>query len=128
MWRKKKMVLFSGRFDPVHPSHICTIIRLAKKFGAVKVVMLNYKERRFPVDYCLQVFQEIFEEIKLDVRFDVNTIHFGQITRQELIDFDCDIYAAGNHNVLRHIENLGFPAVYVERAYEYYASDIKLPE
>ncbi len=125
---KEKIVLFSGRLNPPTPAHVCTIIRLAKRFKAVKVVMLNYKEREFPIDYCFQPLREIFDEMDHDVEFITNTIHFGNITRQELDEFKCDIYAAGNLKVLRHVESLGFPVVYIERSFEYHASDYKRPE
>ena len=123
-----KVVIFSGRFDPPSPAHVCTIIRLAKRYKAVKVIMFNYKERDFPIDYCLQVFHEIFDSMSFDVEFIANTTHFAKITREELDAYKGDIYAAGNLTVLRHIENLGFPVIYVERAFEYYASDYKRPE
>ena len=90
--------------------------------------MLNYKERDFPIDYCLQVFHEIFDSMSYDVEFIANTTHFAKITHEELDAYKGDIYAAGNLTVLRHIENLGFPVTYVERAFEYYASDYKRPE
>lgn len=120
--------LSSGRVDPLHPGHIVNIIRMAQKYKSVKYIILNNKARRFPIDYCLQLLDEIFSVIPLKIEFIVNTVHFGEINRQELDSYGCDIYVGGNIQVLRHIELLGFPVHYIERAYEYTASDIPLPK
>ena len=121
-------VLTSGRFDPPHPSHFCNFIRIAKKYGDLKVVILNYKERKFPIDYCLQVFDEIFSETNLNIEFVVNTIHFAQITPEELKEFGCELYTGGNLKVLRHIELLGFPIEFIARAFDYTASKYDPPD
>lgn len=121
-------VLFSGRFDPVSPGHICSIIRLAKRYAKVKVVVLDYPDRRYPVQLSMQVLKEIFREMPLDVAFVSNDIHFGEISKAQLGMFNFDVYAAGNLKVLRHIERLGVSCVYIDRAYPYAASDITLKD
>jgi len=117
-------VLFSGRFDPPHPGHIITIMRLLADFKEVSVVILKNEERRFPVTYVVQVFGEIFRDQPVNILH--NETHFGTISKEQLQKFDCDIYAAGNLDVLKHIENMGFPCVYVERSYEYSASNYQM--
>lgn len=116
-------VLFSGRFCPPHPGHFATIIRLAEKFGAVKVVMLDYKERDFSVDECLEAFNETFRVIPLDVTFHVNKTHFAKITRSEIDEFrPFDIYcAAENFEVLEHIASIGIQTYSMKRSLFYSA-------
>jgi len=123
-----KKVLFSGRFDICHPGHICQIIRLAKKYGTVKVVILDYPERRFSISYTMMIFKEIFADIKLNVEFIVNKTHFAEITKEEVYMYDCDIYASGNQKVLRHMEVIGVPCIFVEAAYQYSARDIPVKD
>jgi len=123
-----KRVLFSGKFSPPHPGHICQIIRLAKKYGEVCVVILDYPERRFSMEYTKAIFNEIFDQIDLDVTITSNQTHFAQITKEEFESFECDIYASGNQKVLRHIEILGFPCIFVETAYQYSARDIPVKD
>jgi len=119
-------VLFSGRFDPPHCGHIASVKRLLKKCQKVIVVLLDYEERRYPVCYCVDVLEEVFEGFPVEVL--VNNVHFGEITKEQLKEFNFDAYCSGNLSVLRHIEKLGFDAIYWDRAYMYEASKIPLPE
>ena len=119
--------LTSGRFNPPHDGHMAMLKRLLKKYDSVKVVILDYQKRDFPICYCRKVFEEIFEDDNR-IEFLVNTTHFGEITLEEIKSFDCEIYVGGNLSVLRHIEILGFPCDYVERAFEYSARFYKRPD
>jgi cytidyltransferase-like protein len=112
--------LFSGRFDPPHPGHIASILRLADKYDEVVVMMLDYPDRNFPIEYCGKVFSECIEREK--VKISVNKTHFGKISLEEWELFQCDLYAGGNLSVLRHVEKLGIKVHYLERAFEYSAS------
>ena len=125
----------SGRYDPVTPGHICNILRIAKHPGCskLKVYILDYPERRFSIDCTLQIFREVFDEMSElhDIEFIVNDAHFAEI-KKGFFDFNhCGqdiVYFGGNHRVLRNIEELGFPVHYMERAYDYSARDIPLPD
>jgi len=130
MARNNEIVLFSGRFNPPHPGHFASIIRLSKIFKTVKVVILDYPNRKWPIKYCLNVFQEIFAPMeKVNPRFIVNVVHFGVIKEGQLEQFKpFHVYAAGNLSVLRNFERLGVPVFYLERAFLYSASEIKLPK
>lgn len=119
-------VLFSGRFDPPHPGHILQILKLAKKWKKVKVVVLDYPERRFPIVYVMSVFQEIIDSES--VEFFRNNIHFGEITEEEFKKFECDLYVGGNLTVLRHIEKMGIPCEYLPRALEFSSRHYPDPE
>jgi phosphopantetheine adenylyltransferase len=122
MGDKDKVVLFSGRFDPPHPGHIAQVMRLLSTYARVKVVVLDYPDRRFPHTYVKHVFDEVLNTSKWPIDIVTNKTHFAKITLEELKSFECDIYAAGNMEVLKHIEQLGFPCIYVERAFDYSAS------
>jgi len=122
----KKTVVFSGRFDPVHPGHIVQVKRLLQKFTQVKVVILDYEERRFPLNYVENIFNEIFDDDFVQIIS--NKTHFGEITLEEFKMFNANSYAGGNLKVLRHMEKLGVKVVYCERALEYSARDYPNPE
>jgi len=126
---KDKIVLFSGRFDPPHIGHLCTIIKLAQKYGVVKVPILDHPERRFPVIYCKKMIEDVLNKTKLDVKFSVNNIHFGRITKEEIDKYKpFDLYISGNLAVLRHVETIGIPCEYVDTAYQFKASSYPAPE
>ena len=115
-------ILFSGRFDPPHPGHIASILRLEKK-GHVTVVVLDYSDREYPIEYVKTVFNEIFERHGVEII--TNSVHFGKVDVDELKNFGCDVYAGGNLTVLRHIEQLGHPVMFCDRAFEYSSRNIK---
>lgn len=117
------MVVFSGRFDPLHPGHIATMMRLSKKYDIVKMVILNHPERSYPASYIKQVCDEIFEGT--NVRICINKTHFAELTLEEWNYFGGSVYAAGNLQVLKHIESLGIECIYVDRAYDFSASHYK---
>jgi phosphopantetheine adenylyltransferase len=120
-----KTVLFSGRFDDFHKSHIATIQRLGQKYKKVLVVILDHPEQYYPVTYRKQAIVEILGNSRGSYEVSVNSIHFGEITKEELDKFGADVYASGNLKVLKHIENLGMECLYVERAYEDHATDAR---
>ena len=123
----KKTVLFSGRFSVPHPGHFATISRLAETFGKVKVVILDYPERKTTIEYACLVFNEMFKNNSFDVEILISPWHFGYITKEQIEKFrPFDIYAAGNMQVLLHIESLGIETFYVPRAYDYKASLMEL--
>jgi len=122
-----KIALVSGRFSPPHDGHMAMLKRLLKKYAKVKVIILDYPERDFPLCYCKKVFEAIFEDEER-IEFLVNKTHFGEISEEGLRSYGCDVFVSGNLTVLRHIERLGFPCEYAERAFEYSARNYKRPE
>lgn len=121
------IVLFSGRFDPPHPGHIVTILRLARKYGTCKVVLLRTGERRFPPSYCLSIFEEVFAGNKKVVVL-ANDTHFAKITKQEIEDIGCDLYASNNIECLKHVEELGVKTLFTDRSFDYSSSKIGMPD
>lgn len=112
-------VVFSGRFDPPHPGHIATIKRLSKIFNYVEVVILDYPERRYPLTYCLNVLEECLVDENNSIGISSNKTHFAKLTITEWLPFNAAYYAAGNLEVLKHIESLGIKTYYVDRAFDY---------
>jgi len=99
-------------------------MRLGEKYDAVKVVVLDHKEQEYPVAYRVQVLREAVSHMKGSYSIYSNRKHFAQITREELDEFlPWDIYGAGNMECLKHIEGMGYSVEYVERAYDYAATD-----
>ena len=125
---KSEIALFSGRFDPPTPSHIHTIIKLARRYKMVKVVLLDYQARRFKAKECLNVFTQIFKAIPLDVTFQTNYIHFAQITIDEINKFKpFDVYvAAQNKQVLDHIKSLNIHTYNCKRSLFYSARNYRV--
>jgi cytidyltransferase-like protein len=115
------IALFSGRFDTVHVGHIIQILRLGQMFDRVIVPVLDYPEQHYPVQYRVQVLKDIFKPPKYEVFS--NKEHFAKITHEEINKYTFDIYVSQNMECLKHIESLGYKILYVDRAYEYRASD-----
>ena len=94
------------------------------------MVILDYPDRKWPIAYTLQRFEEIFNNMSnLNVEFIVNQTHFGKITKEEIEQFrPFDYYSAGNIPVLRHVESLGIPCYYSDRAYWDQARNMVIPE
>lgn len=119
--------LFSGRFDRVSTGHIITLKRLATRYDMVKIVVLSYPEQEYCVNYRAQILREVTSGLKGMFKVYINNVHFGKITKKELDEFQpWDVYTSGNHDVLKHIEALGYRVEYVERAYDYAATDDRL--
>lgn len=112
--------LFSGRFDPVHPGHIAQVLRIIAKYDSVKIIILDYPNRRFPVGYIWDVFRECLPYKNVEIT--TNFTHFGELTKEEWDRYNCDIWVGGNLKVQRHLETLSIPCSYLPRAFDYEAS------
>lgn len=123
-----KVVLFSGRFDRPHCGHIRTIQLLGQRFKKVIVVVLDYKKQHFPVGYRVQILRDILNNSKGEYEVVANLQHFARITKEELKRYKFDIYAAGNLEVLKHIDSIGFDTIWVDRPYEYNANNDRFAE
>ncbi len=121
--------IFSGRFDPPNLGHVITIGNLLLEYLQVVVVILDYPGR----EACSAVdaksifahhFARLLAPVALNkIRLEINTEHFGLITRQQfdarLRDWglrweDCD-YLSGNNDVLPNIGRMGMRARFVPR-------------
>lgn len=128
MDKNKQVALISGRYDPGHIGHIVTIHRLAKEFKKIIVVILDYKEREYPAQYTKQIFGEILSYSTGNYEIHINNTHFGKITQEELDEWRFDVYAAGNMEVLKHIESMGYDVKWMDRSYHYEATNDRLAE
>ena len=100
-----EVCLISGRFDRPHCGHIATIRSLGKRFKKVTVVVLDHSEQMYPLAIRLEMLHRCLDEIPTeDYEIIVNQFHFGTISIDELLKFEFDVYAAGNMEVLKHIE------------------------
>ena len=121
--------LFSGRFEPPHPGHWVSVLRLLEK-GAnqVVIVVLDYPGRKHPASYAAQIFKEMIDLSNFNESVSVvcNKTHFGKIGLPELKTFNCDVYVSGNMDVLKHVDDLGVSVKYIDRAYDYAASNYVL--
>ena len=118
-------VLTSGRFDPPHLGHIVSLLKIAKEYDSLTIVVLDQEERSYPISYVDAIFKETFKYVNHKINVIYNVTHFGELTKEELDSFGCDLYCGGNLQVLKHIENLGFKTKYHERSFDYNASDYK---
>lgn len=126
MKEKTKIALFSGRFDRPHVGHIISLQRLAQKYALVKVLILDYPEQQFSVQYRGQMLKECLSMCKGTFEVVVNKEHFGKITNDEIDNYDFDVYCSGNQSCLSHIESLGYDVEFIERAYDYEATDDRI--
>ena len=123
------VVLFSGRFDPPHPGHIATIVKLAKMFDEVIVPVLDHEGQSMTVEERVKILEACLPE---DVTVWSNKQHFGRITKEELDTEVCqhgnwgghlknafDIYSSGNEQCCEHMKSLGYPVLYMPRSFHY---------
>lgn len=119
---KDKIGLFSGRFDPPHTGHIIAIEDLMTRFMKVYVVILAYKGREACTAFeARTIFNHHFDRIlpivsRNKVEILINTDHFGFISKEKITKLPhFDVYLAGNEQVLRHMESLGYECEDVSR-------------
>ena len=103
-----KTVLFSGRFDNVHPGHIITIQKLGKEYGKVYVVILDYPDQVFSIEERFKTMTEVLDNSIGNYTVMKSPYHFGYITKEQIEEFPAfDVYvAAENYAVLDHIRSL----------------------
>jgi len=113
----EKVCLISGRMDRPHPGHFRTIQLLGQRYKKVIVVVLDHPSQKYPAQYRAQILRDILNNSKGEYEVIINRYHFGQISIDELIKFEFDVYAAGNLEVLKHIEEIynTSPSVQVKR-------------
>ena len=121
MAAKDKVILFSGRYDRPHCGHVATLQRLGRQYKKVIVVVLRYDGEEYPATYRLSVLKSILDNSYGCYEVYINREHFAKITRQQIDrhGWKFDVYGAGNHEVLKHMEKLGYQVEYVERAFDY---------
>jgi len=120
---KEKCILFSGRFDFVHRGHYETIMRLGQRYGKVLVVVLDYPEQTYSVQYRAQKLRETLDMAKGNYEVVVNKEHFGKITFEQSMKYSFDVYGSGNMDCLKHMESLGYAVEYVPRTDDISATD-----
>lgn len=125
-YRSALRCLFSGRFDRPHCGHIRQIQELGKRFAHVCVVILDHEEQVYPVRYRQQILRDILAGCVGSYSVHINRTHFSQITKQAADEFGCEIYAAGNMEVLKHMERIGYDTLWLDRAYDYEATNDRL--
>jgi cytidyltransferase-like protein len=124
----EKVVCLSGRYDPPHPGHITTLQRLGRRFKRVLVIVLNYPERKYPVDYVIQILEEILGNSVGTYEVFSNQDHFAKITKEQADLFKFDVYAAGNLETLDHMQKLGYDILWTDRTWHYEATDSRMAE
>ena len=114
---------FSGRFDNVHPGHIIQIMRLGQRYSGVIVPVLDYPEQHYPVGYRVDVLGAALENARGLYKVFANKVHFAEVTREYLDSLHFDVYVSGNIKCLKHVADLGYRIKYVDRAFDYSASE-----
>lgn len=114
-------VCFSGRFDQPHVGHIIQIMRLGQQFNRVIIPVLDYEGQRYPVQYRVDVLREALLMAKGNYDVFSNKDHFAKIKKENCPKMD--FYASGNMSCLLHMEQLGYKVIYVDRAYDYGATE-----
>lgn len=120
---KSEIVLASGRCDPPHCGHIVSFLRLGQLYKKVLVVILDHDSQKYSPQYRAQIIKEILGMSKGNYEVIVNKEHFGEITKKDAEKYGKFVYASGNLKCVKHMDELGYEVIYIDRAYDYEASD-----
>jgi nicotinamide mononucleotide adenylyltransferase len=121
------IVLFSGKFDPVHDGHFDTITDLGQRVKLVKVIVLKYEEQTWPLAERLHKLRKMLGKAKGNYIVTWHPTHFGRIQARELTNFQpFDAWAGGNIDVMTHLEGLGVRCMYIQRSFDITAGDLRL--
>lgn len=114
---------FSGRFDRPHLGHLIQIMRLGQRFRKVIIPILDYPEQKYSPSYRKQIIDAGLKHAKGNYETFISTTHFGYAPEHCIKEFSFDIYVSQNIACLKHIEEMGYPVEYVDRAFDYSASE-----
>lgn len=128
-----KTAIFSGRFEPPHLGHLHTILNIAKVYGRVLVVILDYPDREVcSADEARDIFNGIFDAMFPDTtrstfQVIINDIHFATISfaqydtllRNNGICINHSIYLSGNTEVLENMKKEGIRSRFFPRTNDY---------
>ena len=137
-----KTAIFSGRFDCPHVGHFLSILELARLYGKVAVIILDYPGRETcSADEARDIFNKLFDLVfppiaRQVVQVEVNDIHFAHISFSEydtlLRNIGCcmnhSIYVSGNREVLDNMTKQGIKARYFARSDDYIYTGTKIRE
>ncbi len=137
-----KTAIFSGRFDPPHLGHLHTVLNIAKVYGRVLIVILDYPDREAcSVDEARDIFNGIFDAMFPDTtrstfQVIINDIHFATITysaydtllRNNGICYNHSIYLSGNIEVLDNMKKEGIKCRFFPRTDDYIYTGTKIRE
>lgn len=116
-------VLASGRFDPPHLGHLASMQRLGKQFKKVIVVVLDHEGQKYSPQYRAQILKEVLNNSEGTYEVVINKDHFGQISKEAAAQYGKYVYASGNLECVKHMDELGYECLYIDRAYNYEASE-----
>ncbi len=121
-----KTILFSGRFNPVHLSHIRTIKRLANDYEKVIVCMLDYPNRFEPMEDSYAVMEDCLDGYKGNFEVMINNVNLEHTTQEDMDTLPpFSVVGTGNPNVQANMDMLGIPWVHIERTPGYEGTDIR---
>jgi nicotinamide mononucleotide adenylyltransferase len=137
-----KTAIFSGRFSPPHLGHLHTILNIAKIYGRVLVVILDYPDREVcSADEARDIFNGIFdamfpETTRSTIQVIINDIHFATIgfaqydtlLRNNGLCLNHSIYLSGNQEVLENMKREGIKHRYFPRTDDYLYTGTKIRE
>lgn len=137
---KNKTAIFSGRFCPPHVGHILSILELARLYGKVAVIILDYPGREAcSADEARDIFNKLFDLVfppiaRQVIQVEVNDIHFAHISFAEydalLRNIGCclnhTIYVSGNPEVLENMKKQMIKARYFARSDDYIYTGTKI--
>jgi nicotinamide mononucleotide adenylyltransferase len=114
---------FSGRFDRPHLGHLIQMMRLGQRFKKVIIPILDYPEQKYSPSYRKQVIDAGLKYATGTYETIISTAHFAHAPEHRIKEFKFDVYISQNTDCLKHIEEMGYRVEYVDRAFDYSASD-----
>jgi cytidyltransferase-like protein len=128
-------ICITGRFDRPHIGHIITLQKLAEVYDTVIVIVLGYENEKYSVRYRYQILCDCLKRSKGNFIIYINREDWSDLITADITAAYCkrllsryefDVYGTGNLKFLKAVEMAGIKAVYVERSYDYAATDDRL--
>jgi hypothetical protein len=91
-------------------------------FSKVIVVILDYPEQRYPVEYRRNVLATILGFSRGNYEVLVNDENYERISARAAGEHCFDVYASGNPKCIARMKSLGYRTLFVDRSWDYEAS------
>jgi glycerol-3-phosphate cytidylyltransferase-like family protein len=129
--KKQQTAILSGRYEILHPGHIITIRREARRFKTLYVFVVDNPANPYPSAWTKELMEYATADFP-NVAIILDPRHFGKIKREDLSDIVAktigrryDVFLSANPEVSAHLRSLGVVVEDIPRTEGYSGSELK---